>query len=105
PPVKLNDVAELAIERTAARKLHTHIDVMLALEEIEARRRCLGDVDLEFFLRLEHAVMSAACPRGDERRNDPLGFAEYEEVGRAAAPDTAGRALRKAPAGSRMNWD
>ena len=85
--VKLDDVAELAGERTAARELHADIEILLELEQIEARDRRLGDVDLEF-LRLEQALAVAAIPGGDEFLDDVLGLADDAEIRRGIAMRT-----------------
>src|SRR5579864_6755827 len=47
PAVKLDDVAELTHERAAARELHGRIDVVPFLQQVEARDRGLGDVNLK----------------------------------------------------------
>ena len=78
-PVKLDNVAELAGERAAARKLHADVKIMLDLQEIESRNRGLGDVDGELF-GLEDAVAGARIPGRDELVDDALGFAEHLEI-------------------------
>jgi hypothetical protein len=57
--VELDDVAEFAGERTAARELNADIEILLELEQVEARDRGLGDIDLELD-RLERALAVAA---------------------------------------------
>src|SRR5438045_4654566 len=47
-PVELDDVAELAGERAAARILHTEIEIVLELEQVETWHRRRGDIGLEF---------------------------------------------------------
>src|SRR6266851_3904093 len=44
-PVKLDNVAELAGERAAARELHADVKIMLDLQEVESWNRALSDVD------------------------------------------------------------
>src|SRR5262249_3314718 len=80
--IEFDDVAELAGERATARELNTDIQVLLELEQIEARDRALCDIGLEF-LGFEHASVIAAFPRGDEVGNDRLGLTEHPEVGLA----------------------
>ena len=79
PAVKLDDVAELAGERTAARELHADVEVVLELQQIEARHRRLGDVDLEF-LGHEQALAVALLPGRDELSDDVLDFAKDAEI-------------------------
>ena len=54
---------------------------MVELQQIEARDRRLGDVDLEF-LRLELPFARARFPGFDEVADDALGFAEDAKIGR-----------------------
>jgi len=49
PPVELDNVAELAGKWTAARKLHSDVQIMLDFQEIEPGDWTLGHVDFEFF--------------------------------------------------------
>ena len=63
--IQLDDVAELAGERAAARILHADVEIVIELEQIVTRHRALRDVDLEF-LGDEHALALAAFPGGDE---------------------------------------
>src|SRR6516162_5881247 len=79
PAVELDDVAELAQERAAARELHADIHVVLELQQIEARDRRLGDVGLEFRC-LEYALAVTATPSGDELVDDALRLAEHLEI-------------------------
>ncbi len=79
-PVKLDDVAEFAVEGTAARELHAEIGVLVALHQIEARDRRFGHVDGKF-LRLEDAVANPGIPGVDKRLDDALGLAEHPEIG------------------------
>ena len=79
PAVQLDDVAELAGERTAARILHADVHVVLELEQIEARLRRLGDVDL-VLRRLEQALVAAGLDRGDELVDDAFGLPHHAEV-------------------------
>ena len=67
PAVKLDDVAELAGERAAARELHAEIEIVFELEQVEARHRRLGDVDLEF-RRCEDARRGRRPPRPQRTR-------------------------------------
>src|SRR6185437_10443515 len=77
--VELDDVAEFAGERTAARELHPDIEILVELEQIEARDRRRRDVGLEF-RALEIARALSGLPRRDEVLDDALGFAENPEV-------------------------
>src|SRR5581483_8111696 len=77
--VQLDDVAELAGKRTAARELHADIEILLEFQEIEARYRRLGDVDLEFRGH-EHAFAIAPLPSGDEVIDDVFDFAKDPEI-------------------------
>src|SRR2546430_12863919 len=79
--IELYDVAELTRERAPARILHANVKVLVEFEQVEARQRCLGDVDLKF-LRLENAGTFAALPSTDEILDNVLGLAEHLEVGR-----------------------
>ena len=79
PAVKLDDVAELASERAAARELHPDVKVLLEFQQIEARHRRLGDVDLEF-LGHKHALAAALLPGRDELPDDVLDFAKNTEI-------------------------
>jgi hypothetical protein len=81
PPVKLDDVAKLAGERAAARELHADVEIVVEFQQIEARDRRLGHVDLKF-LRLELSFARARFPGFDEFADDVLGFAEDAKVGR-----------------------
>ncbi len=90
--IELDDVAELAGERTAARELHADVEIMLEFQEIEARHRRLGHVDLEF-LGDEQALAGALLPGLDELRDDILDFAKDAEI-RASRSD-AGSMLHR----------
>src|SRR5208282_4422443 len=74
-PVELDNVAELAGERTAARELHSDVEIMLDLQEVEARDWASRYIDLELF-GLEDTFSLACLPRCDELVDDALGFAE-----------------------------
>ena len=80
-PVKLDDVAELAGERAAARELHADVEVIVEFQEIEAGDRRLGYVDLKF-LRLEPPFARTRLPGFDEFVDDPFGFAEDKKIRR-----------------------
>ena len=80
-PVKLDDIAELAGERTAARKLHADVEIVIELQQVEAGDRALGNVDLEF-LRLKQPFARAPLPRFDELSDDILGFPDHAEIRR-----------------------
>ena len=71
PPVELDDVAELAGERAAARELHADVEIVVEFQQIEARDRRLGHVDLKF-LRLELPFARARFPGFDEFVDDVL---------------------------------
>src|SRR6185436_11637336 len=78
--VELDDVAELAVERAAARKLHADVEILVELEKVEARHWALGDVRLEL-LAFEDPALRPLLPRLDQPLDDALGFTEYQEVG------------------------
>ena len=78
--VKLNNVAKLAGERTAARELHANMEIIVEFQKIEARDRRLGDVGLKL-LRLELAFARACIPRLDETVDDVLGFTNDAKIG------------------------
>src|SRR3984893_17073820 len=80
PAVELDDVAELAGERAAARKLHADMQVLVELEQIEARLRRLGDVGLKL-RRLEQSLVAAAVDRIDETIDLTLRFADKAKDG------------------------
>src|SRR5262249_22676101 len=84
---ELDDVAELAGERTSARELHAYVEVLIELEEIETRDRRFGYVDLEFW-RLESPLALAFFPGGDELIDDALGLADDTEISRSIAVRT-----------------
>ena len=65
-PIQLDDVAKLAGKGAAARELHAVIEVLAALEQIIARDRRLGDVDLEL-LGFEHALQRSRAPSLNKR--------------------------------------
>src|SRR6266852_8382870 len=73
--VKFDNIAKFAIERTPARKLNADIDVMIALEQIEARNRAFRDVDLKLG-GFKNACFDAAAPGRHKLINDPLGLSE-----------------------------
>src|SRR5712691_6995487 len=77
--IQLDDIAELAGERAAARILHADDEMVIELDQIVTRHRALRDVDLEF-LGDEHTLALAAFPCGDEVRHDLLGLADHLEV-------------------------
>src|SRR6516165_1513732 len=87
PAIQFDDVAELAGERAAARELHADVKVLIELEQVEARYRRLGHVDLEF-RRLESALALAFLPRGDEFVDNALGLADDAEIRRSIAMGT-----------------
>src|SRR5258708_18245895 len=87
-PVQLDDVANLAIERATARELDADVEIILELQEIEARRGALRDVRLPH-RRLKNALLGPAPPSSDEILHDLLGFSENLEV--RAAIDIWGR--------------
>src|SRR5581483_11059844 len=74
-PVELDDVAELALERTAARVLHAHRGVARTGEEIEPRRPRQRHVGLRVAGRREKMRPLAPLERTDERLQTPLGLA------------------------------
>src|SRR5258706_10520983 len=57
--IQLDDIAELAGERAAARILHADEEIVIELDQVVARHRALCDVDLEF-LGDEHTLAFAA---------------------------------------------
>src|SRR5258707_12646734 len=57
--IQLDDIAELAGERAAARILHADEEIVIELDQIVTRHRALRDVDLEF-LGDEHTLAFAA---------------------------------------------
>ena len=56
------------------------MQVIVEIEQVEARHRAFGHVDGEF-LDLEHALALAGFPGRDEGIDDALGFAENAEIG------------------------
>ena len=78
-PVKLDDVAELARERAAARELHADVQVVVKFQEVEAGDRRLGHVDLKFF-RFELPFTRPRFPGFDEFVDNPFGFAEDAKI-------------------------
>ena len=76
---ELGDVAELAVERTAARELQRHRAVGLEVEQLEARHRSGGDRGL---------ALGAVGPRG------AAGLPVGEETGRSPPPRRAGSGRR-----------
>ena len=78
--VELDDVAELAVERAAAGKLHADMEVLVEFEQVPARHRRGGDVGLEANA-LVGAAAQAGAPVCDEGVEQPLGLAKYLEVG------------------------
>ena len=85
PAVQFDDVAEFAGERTAARILHADVQILLELQQIEARNRRLGHVDGEF-RRDEAAGPFARVPGGDEFADDAFDLAKHPEVRRGVNP-------------------
>src|SRR4030081_809088 len=77
--IQLDDIAELAGERAAARILHADEEIMIEFDQIVTRHRALRDVDLEF-LGDEHALALAPHPSGDKMRNDFLGLPDHLKV-------------------------
>ena len=67
------------VERAAPRELHADVEIVLEIEQVETRRRALGDVGLEL-LAFEHAGRGARRPGCDELVDKPFGFAEDEKV-------------------------
>ncbi len=79
PAEQFDDVAELAVEGTSARELHADIEIVLELQQVEARYRAGRDVDREL-LGLEDAGAGPALPGAHEIRHDRLGLADDEEL-------------------------
>src|SRR5262249_7521134 len=77
--VQLDDVAELAGERTTARILHAGIKVLFELDQIETRNRAFGHIDLEFG-GCERAAALAGIPGRDEFVENALGLSQHPEV-------------------------
>src|SRR6202047_2834931 len=77
--IQLDDIAELAGERAAARILYADEEIVIEFDQIVTRHRALRDVDLEF-LGGEHTLAFAAFPGGDEVRHDVLSLADHLEV-------------------------
>ncbi len=77
--IELDDVAKFAGERATARELHADIQILLELQEVEARDRRLGDVDGKF-RRHEQALALALVPRRDEFVDDAFDFAENPKI-------------------------
>src|SRR5262245_1552749 len=79
--VKLDDVAELAVERATARELNADVEIVAEVEEVETGDGALGDVDLEL-LALEAAAIGTRAPGLNELVEDALRFAEHPEISR-----------------------
>ena len=73
--VEFDDVAELASKRAAPGELHTDMQVVIEFQEIEARDRRLGHIDLKL-LGLEHAFARARLPGFYELVDDSFRLAE-----------------------------
>src|SRR5206468_278064 len=73
-----DDVAELALERTAARKLHAAEEIMAHLEQVEPRRRHAGHVGL-FFL-LVAALVGPLLPVLKKARPSLFRFADKHHI-------------------------
>ena len=78
--VELDDVAELAVERTSARELHAHRPVALHVDEVEARHRGPGHVGLPGLP--VHDLRGAVGQVAQELGKDLLGLVQHE-VGHA----------------------
>ena len=63
--VYFNDIEELAGERAAARELNAQIELLISFQQVVARDRRFGDVDLEI-RRFEHAAPSSGIPGADK---------------------------------------
>src|SRR5262245_34953018 len=75
-PVKLDDVAKLACERTAARELDADIQIVIEFKKVETGNGGPGHVGLEF-LRLEDSLAHARFPGFNKPVNDTLCFAKH----------------------------
>src|SRR5262249_29010025 len=64
--IKLDDVAELAGERTAARELDSRIEIVAEVKKVETGDWALGDIDGEFLGR-KPPFSLAGVPGLDER--------------------------------------
>ena len=82
PAVDDDDVAELAVERAAARELDRHRVVLIDLDEIEPRRRRGGEVGLVGGTVFR--LVGAACEIGEELRPRLLRLVDEQHVGLAA---------------------
>ena len=72
-------MSQIAGERTTARELHADIEILLELQQIEARDRRLGDVDGKF-RRHEQTAALALVPRRDEFVDDAFDFAQHPKI-------------------------
>src|SRR5690606_3516509 len=75
-----DDVAEFAGERAAARELDSDEEIILELQEVEARDRRFRDVGLEL-RRLVDAAAQAGPPAGDEAVDDAFRLAQDPQGG------------------------
>src|SRR5207244_3935371 len=74
-----DDVAKLALKRTAARELHAAEQIMVHVEQIEARRRHLRHVGLGRLLIA--AALPAALPIAEKLGPGLLGLADENHIG------------------------
>ena len=77
--VQLDDVAELALERTAPRALHAHRRVARAVEQIESRRKGGGKIRLGVVRRGQH--VRAVLERAHQLIEASFRLAEKNVVG------------------------
>ena len=89
-----DDVAEVALERAAARKLHWHGGVFVHAQQIEPRNRATGYVRL--VRHPVHALRGAVLQRLGDVGEDLLGLAHHHVVG--FQPHDIGLARRPRPA-------
>ena len=92
--VQFDDVTKFAGERTPARILHADVQIVLELEQIEARNRRQRHVDGEF-RGDETPGPFAGIPGGDEFADDAFDLAEHPEI-RGNVNMWAGRWVRPA---------
>jgi hypothetical protein len=94
-PVHDHDVAELAVERAAARELDRHGDVVAQRDQVPARHR--GGAHVRPLRRAVGRLQPAVAQVFDHLGRDALGFAEHglPDLGKLLMPGSEQRAARE----------
>ena len=78
PAEQFDDVTELAVVRASSRGLHTDVQVVVEVDQVETRSRCGGHI--RFVWRFKLALGVTVSPSVQPHRNGQFAFADNDSV-------------------------